>query len=106
MALLHDEGVLQLADLPSALANHHQRAEAGLHRLSSAVTAPEDLPAHTLSPRSPVISIPDSEKQAILAALEASNGERSKAAKLLKTSRTTLYRKMKEYGLSPNRVGG
>ena len=98
MSLLHSEGVLQMADLPSALARHHQRAEAGLQRLSHAVSAPEDLPSHTLTPKSPVISIPDSEKQAISAALEATNGERSKAAKLLKTSRTTLYRKMKEYG--------
>jgi DNA-binding NtrC family response regulator len=98
MALMHSEGVLQMADLPSALVNYHQRADAGLHLLSHAVSAPEDLPSHTLTPKSPVISIHDSEKQAISAALEATNGERSKAAKLLKTSRTTLYRKMREYG--------
>ncbi len=107
MALLHSEGVLQMADLPSELARHHQRAEAGLGRLSIAISAPEDpdcgacrLPSHTLTPKSPVISIPESEKQTIAAALEATNGERSKAAKILKTSRTTLYRKMKEYGFT------
>jgi len=98
MALLHSEGVLQMADLPSDLARHHQRAEAGFERLSNAVSAPEDMPVHTLSPKSPVISFHDGEKQAISAALEATKGERAKAARLLKTSRTTLYRKMKEYG--------
>ena len=99
MALLHSEGVLQDADLPSALIQHHHRAEAGLELLSHALSGPEDLTTHTLTPKSPVISISDSEKQAILAALEATHWERSKAARLLDTSRTTLYRKMKEYGL-------
>lgn len=99
MAALHSEGVLHATDLPSELMRHHQRGDAGLQRLSTAIAGPQDLPAHTLTPKSPVISIPDSEKQTIMAALEATNGERSKAAKILKTSRTTLYRKMKEYGL-------
>jgi two-component system response regulator HydG len=45
-----------------------------------------------------VISLPDSEKQTIGAALAATHGERAKAARLLGIGRTTLYRKMKEYG--------
>src|SRR5579871_1376198 len=61
MVLLNSEGALQTADLPSALLEHHHRNDASLQRLSSAVTAPEDLPCHTLVPKSPVISIPDSE---------------------------------------------
>jgi len=52
----------------------------------------------SLSPRSPVISLPDSEKQTIGAALAATHGERAKAARILRIGRTTLYRKMKEYG--------
>jgi transcriptional regulator of acetoin/glycerol metabolism len=52
-----------------------------------------------LAPPSPVISLPDSEKQAIARALAATNGERAKAARLLRIGRTTLYRKVKEYGL-------
>ena len=99
MAALRSEGALDMADLPSALLNY--RAGDGLQRLSNAVVAgqEEDLPYVSISPRSPVISISDSERQAISAALAATNGERAKAAKLLKTSRTTLYRKMKEYGI-------
>ena len=47
----------------------------------------------------PVISIEDSEKQAIVRALAATQGERGRAAAMLGIGRTTLYRKMKQYGL-------
>ena len=47
-----------------------------------------------------MISIPDSEKKAIAQALEATQGERARAAQLLGISRTTLYRKMKEYRIA------
>jgi DNA-binding NtrC family response regulator len=47
----------------------------------------------------PVISIPESEKQAIVRALAATHGERGRAAAILGIGRTTLYRKMKQYGL-------
>src|SRR6185369_11613873 len=101
MSVLQSEGVFQMADLPSALADHHHRSRTAIHHLSHAIYRPsDDLPTVSLSPRSPVISIPDSERQAISAALEACNGERTKAARILKTSRATLYRKMKEYGLA------
>ncbi len=39
------------------------------------------------------------EKRAILEALEASSGDRLRAAKLLGIGKTTIYRKVKEYGL-------
>jgi two-component system response regulator AtoC len=43
---------------------------------------------------------PELEREAILAALEASGGNRTRAAKLLGMGRTTLYQKMKEYGIA------
>jgi DNA-binding NtrC family response regulator len=46
-----------------------------------------------------VISIPESEKQAIVRALAATHRERGRAAAMLGIGRTTLYRKMKQYGL-------
>jgi DNA-binding NtrC family response regulator len=46
-----------------------------------------------------VISIPQSERQAIERALAAAQGERGRAAKILSIGRTTLYRKMKQYKL-------
>jgi DNA-binding NtrC family response regulator len=96
MAAMQSEGALQMADLPSALQNH--QTSAGLAGLVDAVDWDCDLPQVSLSPRSPVISLPDSEKQTICAALTATHGERAKAARLLRIGRTTLYRKMKEYG--------
>ena len=99
MAAMKSEGALQMADLPSAL-QYHQASSglAGLGSLSDALEWDSDLPRVALSPRSPVISLPASEKQTIGNALAATNGERAKAARLLGIGRTTLYRKMKEYG--------
>ncbi len=97
MSAMHSEGVLSFADLPSGLQNH--QAHSSLGRLSEAVVDGPDLPDVCLAPRSPVISIRESEIRAITAALDATRGERARAAGLLKMSRTTLYRRMKEYGI-------
>jgi DNA-binding NtrC family response regulator len=98
---LRSEGALQMADLPSALLNHHNLSN--LDRLSSAVT-PSDpvdggLPEFSITPKSPVISLPQSERNTITHALAATHGERAKTARLLGIGRTTLYRKMKQYGI-------
>jgi DNA-binding NtrC family response regulator len=94
MAALYTDGSANLdAALPSSL--RYRETSAGLHQLSEAVNT--ELPVETLSPRSPVISIPQSEKTAIVHALAAAAGERGKAARLLGIGRTTLYRKMKQY---------
>ncbi len=98
MAALHSGGELQVADLPSSLQYH--AAASGLRRLSTAVERTGDLPGFAVAPKSPVISIPESNRHAICAALDATGGERGKAARLLRISRTTLYRKMKEYEIA------
>jgi DNA-binding NtrC family response regulator len=95
MTALHSNGAVRVYDLPSAVQNF------GLRRLSQAVIGPAgDLAEVRVAPISPVISIPQSELQTIRKALEATNGERAKAAELLQISRTTLYRRMKQYGMS------
>jgi transcriptional regulator of acetoin/glycerol metabolism len=99
---LHSEGALQMADLPSALQQH--RNMSGLERLSGAVThsdaAAGDLPDFAMAPpQSPVISLPESERHTIARALAATHGERGQTARLLRIGRTTLYRKMKQYGI-------
>jgi DNA-binding NtrC family response regulator len=96
MAAMQSEGALQMADLPSALQYHQAAAAAG--SFADAEPWGHDLPQVSLAPPSPVISLPDSERQTIGAALAATNGERAKAARILGIGRTTLYRKMKEYG--------
>jgi DNA-binding NtrC family response regulator len=99
MSAMHSEGAFQMQDLPSPL--QYARAAAGLERLSSVVA--EDpaayLPEVAMAPVSPVISIPQSERQTIAKALASTGGERGKAAKILGIGRTTLYRKMKQYGI-------
>ncbi len=80
--------VLHLGDLPTQLQNarveRDQRAaleEAG--------------PALTVEVR----SIAEMEKQAILATLRQLDGDKIMAARLLGIGKTTLYRKLKEYGV-------
>jgi transcriptional regulator of acetoin/glycerol metabolism len=46
-----------------------------------------------------VMRLEETEKRAILAALAHTKGDRSTAAALLGIGRTTLYRKLKEYGI-------
>jgi DNA-binding NtrC family response regulator len=95
MAALHSEGA-QEAALPSAILNC--RHAAGLEYLSQALgEAPQD--EFRLAPVSPVIPIPEVQRQAISNALAVTHGEKGKAARLLRIGRTTLYRKMKEYGI-------
>jgi DNA-binding NtrC family response regulator len=98
---LRSEGALRMADLPSALLNHRHIAD--LEKLSEAVTVSETdlgrLPEFAVPSKSPVISLPESERHTIARALDASLGERGKAARMLGISRTTLYRKMKQYGI-------
>jgi DNA-binding NtrC family response regulator len=48
----------------------------------------------------------DEEEAGIRAALEEADGVRTRAAEILGMSRTTLWRKMKEYGLDPDEEDG
>jgi DNA-binding NtrC family response regulator len=96
MAAVHSEGVMQMADMPSAV--RYQMDSSNLQNLSD-VLEQHPFAEFVLPPRGPVISISDSEKRAIMQALAATQGERGKAAHLLQIGRTTLYRKMKEYGI-------
>jgi DNA-binding NtrC family response regulator len=97
MAAMHSEGALENYDfLPSALQNH--RAASALHNLSEAVYD-WPLEEYRVQSPSPVISLPQCEKDAIVRALAETRGERGRAAKILGIGRTTLYRKMKEYNI-------
>jgi transcriptional regulator of acetoin/glycerol metabolism len=42
---------------------------------------------------------PEEERSAIVAALEEADGSRTRAAEILGMSRTTLWRRMKDFGL-------
>jgi two-component system response regulator HydG len=71
--------VIQLVDLPSAITG-----------------APARLVAEV--PERRVVALSDVEKQTILSAIAQLNGDKLMAARMLGIGKTTLYRKLKEYG--------
>lgn len=81
--------VLHMGDFPTQLQNFHFQADAEAHEAQK--------PAVAEPPR--VISIAEMEKQAILSAIKQLGGDKLMAARLLGIGKTTLYRKLKEYGI-------
>jgi len=87
--------VLQLGDFPTQL------QQQGLESRRPAANGhePDSGPP-------PVMTLADLERQAILDAVRRLNGDKLQAAKLLGIGKTTLYRKLKEYGIAdPMREG-
>ncbi|HLN03091.1 MAG TPA: sigma-54 dependent transcriptional regulator [Bryobacteraceae bacterium] len=98
MVAMNSGPLLQTADLPSALQTHFEARRCGVLSVAAVVNgAPKPLPA---APQSGIIPLTEMEKHAILNALEYTKGDRAMAALLLGIGRTTLYRKLKEYGLA------
>lgn len=90
--------MLHVADLPSALQNF-RLARRGQAAAAAVGETPEAPPAH--APDEPLEILPLSvvERRAIMRAMAYTKGDRVMAATLLGISRTTLYRKLKEYEL-------
>src|SRR3954468_10738222 len=76
MIALRSEGALRMADMPSPLQNFARGNE--IHTLAKSIEdeTPAGLPYMRIRSPHPVISIADSERQAISAALDATDGER------------------------------
>ena len=93
--------MLHLGDLPTQLQNFHQQK-------CKPATPPTPLGPPGAS-RGPVLPLAQLEKEAILDTLRKLNGDKLLAARLLGIGKTTLYRKLKEYGINPpdaeNRAG-
>jgi DNA-binding NtrC family response regulator len=81
-----------LLELKSVLMDHLQNAE-------SAHTVANEPPATQTAVQSANLSLDQMEQKMIEEALERYNGNRRVAARALKISERTLYRKIKEYGL-------
>ncbi len=78
---------------------------AGTGRIDRAVLASDPELTRTLlaegeSAREPVYSLARNERDKISSALRAADGNRNRAARMLGVSRATIYRKIKQYGLS------
>jgi two-component system response regulator HydG len=87
--------VLHLADLPTQLQDHHRQS----HMVAVVEhAAMEKLPGQGIQ------TIADMERHAILDTIQKLKGDKLLAAKLLGIGKTTLYRKLKEYGLSDGEV--
>jgi two-component system response regulator HydG len=96
--------VLHMADLPTQLQDF--RAQRQASALASA--ADDDLEglADGHAGSGGVASIAAMQRQAILGTIRQLNGDKLMAAKLLGIGKTTLYRKLKEYGLTETRPIG
>jgi transcriptional regulator of acetoin/glycerol metabolism len=82
--------VLQLGDLPTQL--KEQGLEAGRSAAANKVAGETGVAAR-------VKKLADQERDSILDAIRILNGDKLQAAKLLGIGKTTLYRKLKEYGI-------
>jgi two-component system response regulator HydG len=90
--------VIHTGDLPTQLQNHElemrREASSQMQKTQSAVMPPAAAPR--------VTPLAELEKQAILSTIRQLKGDKLLAARLLGIGKTTLYRKLKEYGLSEN----
>jgi len=82
--------VLRLGDLPTQLQNQGLEAR----RVAAAPGETSEAPG---TPQ--LKTLADLEKEAILGAIRTLNGDKLQAAKMLGIGKTTLYRKLKEYGI-------
>jgi DNA-binding NtrC family response regulator len=82
--------VLSLGDLPTQLQNQAMEARRAVAEVAGVQADSMDR----------VTPLAETEKKAILNAIRILNGDKLKAAKLLGIGKTTLYRKLKEYGIS------
>ncbi len=83
--------LLELGDLPTQL------QQQGLESRRAAAAGGEE-PGTALAPE--VKTLAELEREAILGAIRILNGDKLQASKLLGIGKTTLYRKLKEYGIA------
>jgi two-component system response regulator HydG len=84
--------VLHLGDLPTQLQQQGLEARRATTATQEAAAEGGVVPG--------LKTLADLERDAILGAIRALNGDKLQAAKLLGIGKTTLYRKLKEYGIA------
>jgi DNA-binding NtrC family response regulator len=108
LCTLSSGALLNLADLPSQLQEF--RLQTLQAQQVASILTPTDADARgsatdsdtalTRGRGSAIVSIAELEKQAILNTIRQLHGDKLMAARLLQIGKTTLYRKLKEYGIS------
>ncbi len=88
--------ILHLGDLPTQLQNNELEARRATFEAGQAAENGNGNHAGA----APVTTLADLEKQAILSAIRTLHGDKLQAARLLGIGKTTLYRKLKEYGIA------
>jgi DNA-binding NtrC family response regulator len=95
---LSSSAMLHVCDLPTDLQNFYLKSRRATAEISFHTRTSQPERSHTCS--APVLPIADLEKQAILSALSQLKGDKISIARQLGIGKTTLYRKLKEYGIS------
>jgi len=90
--------ILHLADFPTQMQDYHFHAQQALQEYSQGLHS-DDPSASTATDTFGVQSIAELEKHAILTTITQLHGDKLMAARLLGIGKTTLYRKLKEYGI-------
>ncbi len=92
--------VLHMADLPTQLQDFRMHRAMTVRRVPEVDEAALDRRLEPGERRSGIVSIAAMEKDAILGTIRQLKGDKLMAAKLLGIGKTTLYRKLKEYGIT------
>ena len=104
MTAMNSGPVLHSGDLPSFVQNHlREKAYEGKSRAAVACTGGRgsiETIAHTVPQAPGVRRLDEVERQAVLGTLAHTRGDLVAASYLLGVGRTTLYRKVKEYGVN------
>lgn len=96
--------VLHMGDLPTQLQDFRMQNQYRVQTISPPGLDERQTDAALIGSPLPgnggIVSIAEMEKHAILVTIRQLNGDKLMAAKLLGIGKTTLYRKLKEYGIS------
>jgi two-component system response regulator HydG len=94
--------VVHMADLPTQLQDFRMHDRMRQQQAKRAAEGGSGQRAAVVDdgPSSGIVSIADMEKHAILGTIRTLKGDKLMAAKLLGIGKTTLYRKLKEYGIT------
>ncbi len=112
MVAFNSGPLLHFADLPTAVVNSVQVQQRGGLAMAAVASGSSGVRSVTgirsfqaISSQTGVLTLHQVEKRAIEQALNFTRGDRTTAAHMLGIGRTTLYRKLKEYGYPPGGHG-